>query len=46
MHDQGNVFYAIMLKFLAGGMAGAASTTLVYPLDSCQTKISVDVGSG
>lgn len=33
-------------KFVAGGLAGASSCFLVYPLDFCQTRLVTDVGAG
>lgn len=34
------------MKFIAGGLAGASSLFLVFPLDFCQTKIITDIGTG
>merc|ERR1712232_540596 len=37
-------FFAINMA--SGGMAGAASLTIVYPLDYARTRLASDVGSG
>ncbi|XP_043793112.1 ADP/ATP translocase 1-like [Apis laboriosa] len=34
----------IILPFLTGGSVGATSTMILYPLNFCNTRISVDVG--
>lgn len=34
------------MKFIAGGLAGASSLLIVFPIDCCQTKIISDVGTG
>lgn len=34
------------MKFIAGGLAGASSFIIVYPIDCCQTKIISDIGTG
>lgn len=40
--DSRNIF----IRFLAGGMAGMCATTILYPLEFCQTRIAVDIGTG
>merc|ERR1712025_36572 len=37
-------FFAVQLA--SGGLAGAASLTIVYPLDYARTRLASDVGSG
>lgn len=39
-------FWNAFPKFVAGGMAGASTVCIVYPLDFCQTKLSADIGTG
>lgn len=34
------------MKFIAGGLAGASSFMIVFPIDCCQTKIISDIGTG
>jgi hypothetical protein len=35
-----------LLQLLPGGLAGAGSLTVVYPLDYARTRLAADVGSG
>ncbi|KAF2894021.1 hypothetical protein ILUMI_12153 [Ignelater luminosus] len=35
-----------LLAYLSGGCAGACVTFTLYPLKFCQTRLSVDMGSG
>merc|ERR1712072_1188081 len=37
-------FFAVQLA--SGGLAGAASLTIVYPLDYARTRLASDVGAG
>nr|XP_022905493.1 ADP/ATP translocase 3-like [Onthophagus taurus] len=36
----------LMCKLFAGGLAGACSAALVFPLDFCQTRLALDMGHG
>jgi solute carrier family 25 (adenine nucleotide translocator) protein 4/5/6/31 len=33
-----------MIKVLSGGLAGAATTVFVHPLDFARTRLGVDLG--
>ena len=35
-----------MANMVSGGLAGAGSLTIVYPLDYARTRLASDVGSG
>jgi len=46
-YDQNKEFWSFFATQLAsGGAAGAASLTLVYPLDYARTRLASDVGAG
>lgn len=36
--------YSLLVNLLSGGLAGAMSLTLVYPLDYCRTRLAGDIG--
>lgn len=36
----------LAIQFLAGGLAGAGSLLMVYPLDYARTRLATDIGSG
>lgn len=44
--EKGNAPKIFKVEFLAGGLAGGFTTVVVYPLEFCQTRVSVDVGNG
>merc|ERR1712159_344281 len=41
-----NFFKAFAVNMASGGLAGAGSLTIVYPLDYARTRLASDVGSG
>ncbi|KAF2887185.1 hypothetical protein ILUMI_18988 [Ignelater luminosus] len=36
---------SVLIRFLAGGLAGTCATSLMFPLEFCQTRIAVDIGA-
>merc|ERR1712100_877100 len=45
-NPQTEFFPFFMTNLASGGLAGAASLTIVYPLDFARTRLAADVGSG